>query len=234
VTRELAAAGRCFMWCRGSSGSRSTRSDPRAGAARAGAGGARADARRDARADDGGLREHRADVLVSTAIIESGLDIPRANTMFIAHAEQFGLAQLYQLRGRVGRSEAAGALLPDGAGARAAVAGGAAPARGGPAAQRAGLGLRGGGPRPRDPRRRRIAGGAAERADPGDRLRRVRADLAGGGGRAARRADHARDGSGDGVRRAGVPAGGVRARSGSGSTSIAGCRRRRTATRSTR
>ncbi|WP_293255936.1 transcription-repair coupling factor [Nannocystis sp.] len=48
--------------------------------------------------------EHRADVLVSTAIIESGLDIPRANTMFIAHAEQFGLAQIYQLRGRVGRS----------------------------------------------------------------------------------------------------------------------------------
>jgi len=49
--------------------------------------------------------EHRADVLVSTAIIESGLDIPRANTMFIAHADQFGLAQIYQLRGRVGRSK---------------------------------------------------------------------------------------------------------------------------------
>jgi transcription-repair coupling factor (superfamily II helicase) len=48
--------------------------------------------------------EHRADVLVSTTIIESGLDIPRANTIFIAHADQFGLAQLYQLRGRVGRS----------------------------------------------------------------------------------------------------------------------------------
>ncbi|NVB40431.1 transcription-repair coupling factor [Pseudenhygromyxa sp. WMMC2535] len=49
--------------------------------------------------------EHRADVLVSTTIIESGLDIPRANTMFVAQADQFGLAQLYQLRGRIGRSK---------------------------------------------------------------------------------------------------------------------------------
>ncbi len=48
--------------------------------------------------------EYRADVLVATTIIESGLDIPRANTMFIARADQFGLAQLYQLRGRIGRS----------------------------------------------------------------------------------------------------------------------------------
>src|SRR5439155_10398019 len=37
-------------------------------------------------------------------IVESGLDIPRANTMFVSHAESFGLAQLYQLRGRIGRS----------------------------------------------------------------------------------------------------------------------------------
>ncbi|KIG19109.1 Transcription-repair coupling factor [Enhygromyxa salina] len=49
--------------------------------------------------------EHRADVLISTTIIESGLDIPRANTMFVANADQFGLAQLYQLRGRIGRSK---------------------------------------------------------------------------------------------------------------------------------
>jgi transcription-repair coupling factor (superfamily II helicase) len=44
------------------------------------------------------------DVLVATTIVESGLDIPRANTMFIARADAFGLAQLYQLRGRIGRS----------------------------------------------------------------------------------------------------------------------------------
>jgi transcription-repair coupling factor (superfamily II helicase) len=44
------------------------------------------------------------DVLLSTSIVESGLDIPRANTLIVRRADMFGLAQLYQLRGRVGRS----------------------------------------------------------------------------------------------------------------------------------
>jgi transcription-repair coupling factor (superfamily II helicase) len=48
---------------------------------------------------------HEIDMLISTAIIESGMDVSRANTMFIDQAQLFGLSQLYQLRGRVGRSK---------------------------------------------------------------------------------------------------------------------------------
>ncbi len=59
----------------------------------------------------------RHDVLVTTSIIESGLDIPTANTIIINMADRFGLAQLYQLRGRVGRSHHrayAYLLIPEG------------------------------------------------------------------------------------------------------------------------
>jgi transcription-repair coupling factor (superfamily II helicase) len=49
--------------------------------------------------------DRKYDVLLSTTIVESGLDIPSANTLIVHRADRFGLAQLYQLRGRVGRSK---------------------------------------------------------------------------------------------------------------------------------
>ncbi|MFN4804760.1 MAG: helicase-related protein, partial [Akkermansiaceae bacterium] len=55
---------------------------------------------------------HEADVLLATTIIETGIDIPNANTILIDRADRFGLADLYQLRGRVGRAgEKAYAIL---------------------------------------------------------------------------------------------------------------------------
>ncbi|HHI82266.1 MAG TPA: DEAD/DEAH box helicase, partial [Rhizobiales bacterium] len=52
-----------------------------------------------------GFYDRKYDVLLATTIIESGLDIPTANTLIVHRADMFGLAQLYQLRGRVGRSK---------------------------------------------------------------------------------------------------------------------------------
>ncbi|MCS6951642.1 MAG: transcription-repair coupling factor [Bryobacterales bacterium] len=51
-----------------------------------------------------GFMRHQYDLLACTTIVENGLDIPLANTIIIDHAERYGLAELYQLRGRVGRS----------------------------------------------------------------------------------------------------------------------------------
>jgi transcription-repair coupling factor (superfamily II helicase) len=60
--------------------------------------------------------KHEADVLIASAIIQSGLDVPNANTIIVNRADMFGLAQLYQLRGRVGRGGGqayAYLLIPD-------------------------------------------------------------------------------------------------------------------------
>jgi len=52
-----------------------------------------------------GFVERRFDVLLATTIVENGLDIPNANTIIVNRADRYGLSQLYQLRGRVGRSD---------------------------------------------------------------------------------------------------------------------------------
>ena len=54
-----------------------------------------------------GFMAHQYDVLLATTIVENGLDIPNANTIIINRADRYGLSQLYQLRGRVGRSDRA-------------------------------------------------------------------------------------------------------------------------------
>ena len=113
----------------------------------------------------------RYDVLVCTTIIESGLDIPRANTMFVNRADRFGLAQLYQLRGRIGRSrERAFCYLVVPEDARITPEAKAAPG-GAAAVHRARRRLPGRDARSRDPRRGRAAGRAPARRGRGGRLR---------------------------------------------------------------
>jgi transcription-repair coupling factor (superfamily II helicase) len=58
-----------------------------------------------------GFANGDGDVLLATNIIEAGLDVPRANTMIVHHADRFGLSQLHQLRGRVGRGQRRGQIL---------------------------------------------------------------------------------------------------------------------------
>ena len=132
-----------------------------------------------------------ADVLVCTSIIESGIDIPDANTLIVEHADAFGLAQLYQIRGRVGRSRerAYAYLLYDSAQALTEEA-----------AQRLsalsdytelGAGFQDRDARPGDPRRRQPARRRAVRARRGARLRAVHADA-----RRSRQRGRARGGRG--------------------------------------
>ena len=94
------------------------------------------------------------DVLLSTSIVESGLDIPTANTLIVHRADMFGLAQLYQLRGRVGRSKARAYALFTMPADEGAHRHGRAAAEGAAVARHARRRLPAREPRPRHPRRR--------------------------------------------------------------------------------
>ena len=116
----------------------------------------------------------RSDVLVATTIVENGLDIPRANTILINRADRFGLAQLYQLRGRVGRSDRrayAYLLVPE---TGAALGDRAKAARRHPGVLRPGRRFPHRGTRPGAARRRQSSRRRAERPDRGRGPRSLR------------------------------------------------------------
>ncbi len=134
--------------------------------------------------------EKRLDVLVSTTIVETGLDIANANTLILERADVLGLSQLHQLRGRVGRGRGAGLrLLPLPAG-EAAHRDGARPARHDRREHRSRGRDAGGAQGPRDPRRREPARRRAVRAHRGRRVRPVRAHGVRGRGPLPRRGGH--------------------------------------------
>ena len=133
-----------------------------------------------------GFLRGEADVLVSTSIIESGIDIPQANTLIVDRADLFGLSQLYQIRGRVGRSRErayAYLLYPE---RRGADPGGRRPALRAVGLHRARRGLQGRDARPRAARRRLAARRRAVRPRRRARLRALHADARRGGRRDGR------------------------------------------------
>ena len=127
--------------------------------------------------------ERRYDVLVCTTIIESGIDMPSVNTLIVDRADLLGLGQLHQIRGRVGRSGAAGLRLPvPPGGPRPLRAGLRAPAHD-RRAHRARLGLQDRHARPRDPGGGQPLGLGPVGAHRRRRLRPLRAAGGRGGGR---------------------------------------------------
>ena len=139
-----------------------------------------------------GFVERRFDILLATTIVENGLDIPNANTIIINRADRYGLSQLYQLRGRVGRSDRAGLRVPADSAAGIAVAGRAQAAGRDQGVQRPRQRLPRGGARPRDSRRRQPARRRAERPHRRRRLRDVHEAARGDDPRAEGRGDRGR------------------------------------------
>ena len=129
----------------------------------------------------GAFYDGKYDILLSTAIVESGLDIPRANTLIVHRADMFGLAQLYQLRGRVGRSKLRAYAHLHHAGEGQDHAAGGEAAAGAAVARHARRRLPAREPRPRPARRRQSARRGAVRPHQGGRLRALPADGARGG-----------------------------------------------------
>ena len=105
----------------------------------------------------------KIDVLVSTNIVESGLDIPTANTLIVHRSDQFGLAQLYQLRGRIGRSKQRAYAYLTTPARQEAHRLRAAPPASAAVARHSRRRLLGREPRPRSPRRRQSLGRRAVR-----------------------------------------------------------------------